>query len=259
MVGALASPIVFTLGGFLAGAVAAFIVGISKTGLPGSSLAAIPLIALVVDGRLIPGATLPLLIVADLFALAWYRHHARWDVLRGLTPGLGLGFLAGIAFFIVVGSATRPLEMGIGVIVLGVAVLQLWRMFNESPPSFSRLAAGAYGTGGGFTTFVANAAGPIINTHLASLRLPKLQLLGTSAWLYFALNVSKIPFYVALGVWSEGGSFFTGDSVLWDLALVPGVVGGVLVGRVVAARIPQRAFLLAVLILSAAGALVLVF
>lgn len=249
----------FTAGGLLAGGIAALIVGLSKTGLPGVSLAAVPLIALVVDGRLIPGATLPLLIFADLFAIYWYRKFARWDLLRGLTPSIGAGFLLGIGFFVVVGAATEQLERSIGIILLAIVLLQIWHMFREATPNLGRVAIAGFGAGGGFTTFVANAAGPVINTYLAALRLPKSELLGTAAWLYFVVNLAKIPFYLALGIWSEGGLFFTADSLLWNLALVPGILLGVIIGRQIYHRIPQREFLLAVLILSAIGSLVLVF
>jgi uncharacterized protein len=250
---------VFTTGGLIAGGVAAFIVGLSKTGLPGVSLAAIPLIALVVEGRLIPGATLPLLIVADLFAIFWYRRFARWDLLRGLTPSIGVGFVLGMVFFVVVGAATRQLERSIGIILFAIVLLQFWHMLRESRPVLGRMAIAGFGVGGGFTTFVANAAGPVINTYLAAVRLPKSELLGTAAWLYFVVNLAKIPFYLALGAWSAGGVFFTSESLLWNLALVPGIVLGVTVGRQIYHRIPQRQFLLAVLALSAAGALILVF
>lgn len=247
-----------TTGGLVAGATAAFIVGLSKTGLPGVSLAAIPLIALVVEGRLIPGATLPLLIVADLFAIYWYRRFARWDLLRGLTPSIGVGFVLGMAFFIVIGAATRQLERSIGIILLVVVLLQMWHMIREATPNLGRWAIAGFGAAGGFTTFVANAAGPVINTYLAALRLPKSELLGTAAWLYFVVNLAKIPFYVAIGAWSEGGVFFTAESLLWNLTLVPAIVLGVAVGRQIYHRIPQRQFLFAVLALSAIGSLVLV-
>jgi uncharacterized membrane protein YfcA len=250
---------VFTPGGLILGAIAAFVVGISKTGLPGISLAALPLIAIVVEGRLIPGATLPLLLVADLFAITWYRRHTRWDVLRRLAPWLAVGFALGIGFFIAVGNSSRLLERSIGLILLVIISIQLWRTAGDRPARSTRTGVTGYGTTGGFTTFVANAAGPVINTHLASLRLPKGEVLGTAAWLYFLVNLSKIPFYTALGLWSDGGAFFTTESLAWDAVLVPAIVGGVFVGRFVYRRIPQKEFLIAVLLLSAIGALVLVF
>ena len=248
----------FTPAGLLAGALAALFIGLAKTGLPGSGLVAIPLIALVVDGRLIPGATLPLLIAADLFAVAWYRSHTRWDVLRPLGVFIGLGYVAGIAFFVILGSANAELERSIGLILFVVILLQLWRTYRASEPGVRAPAIAAYGTAGGFTTFVANAAGPVINTYLASLRLPKHEFLGTAAWLYFVVNLSKIPFYLALGSWTDGGSFFTVESLAWNVVLVPAIFAGVYAGRLVYNRFPQRVFLLAVLLLSAAGSLVLI-
>ncbi len=249
----------FTAEALLAGALGAYIVGLSKTGVPGSGLIAIPLFATVFDGRLIPGATLPILICADVFAVRWYRQHTRWDLLRPLGWWIGLGYLAGITFFVAVGSATRSLEVAIGGIVLVIVAIQLWRMWRGAPSRDADLVtAAAYGTTGGFTTFVANAAGPVINTYLAGLSLPKHEHLGTSAWLYFALNTSKIPFYVALGELTSGGRFFTWDSLLFDLVMVPAIVIGVFSGRSLFHRIPQRAFLLLVLVLSAGGAIKLI-
>lgn len=255
----LASADVFDPTSLMLGAVAAYIVGMSKTGLPGSGLLAIPLFATVFDGRMITGATLPILIVADVFAVRWYRTHTRWDVLRPLARWILVGYGFGIAFFVVVGSATRSIEVAIGGIVLVIIAIQLVRMFRGTPnrPATTATAA-TYGTTGGFTTFVANAAGPVINTYLVGLGLPKHEHLGTSAWLYFAVNVSKIPFYLALGAWTAGGPFFTVESLLFDALMVPAIVVGVVSGRSLFHRIPQRTFLLAVLVLSAGGAVKLV-
>jgi uncharacterized membrane protein YfcA len=247
---------VFEPDALLIGAVGAYVVGLSKTGLPGAAVLAVPLFATVFDGRSIPGATLPILIVADLFAVGWYRRHTRWDVLRPLGRWIGVGFLAGIAFFVAVGSATRPLEVGIGAIVLVIVAIQLARQFRDvAPAPPGRRATAVYGTSGGFTTFVANAAGPIVNTYLAGLGLPKLELVGTSAWLYFAVNVAKIPFYVALGELTSGGRFFTIDSLAYGALMVPPIVVGVYSGRSLFRYLPQRAFLTIVLVLSALGAL----
>ncbi len=239
----------------LVGVLAAYVVGVSKTGLPGAGIIAIPLFATVFEGRLIPGGTLPVLIVADLFAVAWYRHHTRWDLLRPLALWLAAGFAGGVTFFVLAGSETRPIEVVIGVIVLFVVGLQLVRLLRGAPDRDANAATAAiYGSTGGFTTFVANAAGPIINTYLVGLRLPKDQYLGTSAWFYFGVNVSKIPIYLALGEWTDGGRFFTGESLAFAAVIIPAVFAGVYSGRWVVHRIPERAFLVIILVLSAAGA-----
>ena len=246
----------FTVEAILVGAVAAFVVGLSKTGLPGGALIATPLLATVFDGRLIAGGTLPILLVADLFAVGWYLQHARWDVLRPLAVWIAVGYAFGVTFFVVVGSATGAIEVTIGLIVLAIVALQVFRMWRGNPPTGATpTLAATHGTIGGFTTFVANAAGPVINTYLIRLGLPKHELVGTSAWLYFIVNLSKIPLYLAVGAWSGGGTFFTGEALLYDLAVVPAVFLGAFGGRALFHRIPQRLFAIVVLALSALGAI----
>lgn len=245
----------FTVEALLVGAVAAFVVGLSKTGLPGGALIATPLLATVFEGRMIAGGTLPILLVADLFAVGWYRRHARWDVLRPLAVWIGVGYVFGVTFFVAVGSATGAIEVTIGAIVLTIVALQMYRMWRGNPPAGATATlAATHGTIGGFTTFVANAAGPVINTYLVRLGLPKHEMVGTSAWLYFIVNLSKIPLYLAVGAWASGGAFFTRDALLYDLAVVPAVFVGAFSGRALFHRVPQRLFAVVVLVLSALGA-----
>ena len=122
------------------------------------------------------------------------------------------------------------------------------------PVAPTAATAAVYGSSGGFTTFVANAAGPILNTYLIRLGLKKDELVGTSAWFYFAVNIAKIPVYIALGFWSGGGRFFTGTSLAFDAAMVPAVLIGVFSGRRLLHKLPERAFLIGVLVMSIAGA-----
>jgi uncharacterized membrane protein YfcA len=247
---------VFTAGNLVLGSLAALIVGLSKTALPGAALVATPMIAAIVTGRAIPGTTLPVLLAADLFAVTWYRRHARWDLLRPMIISVSVGFVAGAAFFAIVGSSTRPIEIVIGVSILLMAAIQTWRMIRRQQPAIPTPAAAAvYGSTGGFTTFVANAAGPVLNTYLMRLGLGKQELVGTSAWFYFAVNVAKVPVYLALGEWSSGGQFFTRTSLAFDAALLPAVVAGVFGGRTLFHKLPDRAFLIGVVVLSAAGAI----
>lgn len=244
----------FTPEAIIVGIVAALVVGLSKTALPGAGLLSVPLVAMIVEGRLIAGASLPLLIVADLFAVSWYRHHTRWDLLRPLAIWVGAGFALGITFYVAVGSSLRVIDVAIGVIVLVMVAIQLWRMWRRHPPKpATPRDAVVYGSAGGFTTFVSNSAGPVMNTYLVGLGLGKEEQVGTSAWFYFAVNVAKIPFYLALGAWTSGGTFFTGDTLLWNLAMVPAIVAGVYLGRAVFRHIPQETFVMLVLVLSAAG------
>ena len=141
-----------------------------------------------------------------------------------------------------------------------MVVIQVWRMRRRSVAVRPTPAAAAvYGSTGGFTTFVANAAGPILNTYLLRLGLGKDELVGTSAWFYFAVNLAKVPVYMALGAWTTGGPFFTKSTLAFDLALFPVVVIGVFSGRSLLHKLPQRGFTIGVLVLSAAGAIKLLW
>lgn len=246
----------FTAEALLIGALAAVVVGLSKTALPGAGLLAVPLVAMVASGRLIAGASLPLLLVADVYAVSWYRSHTRWDLLKPLALWVGLGYFGGILFYVLVGNSVGVIDVVIGVIVLTMVVIQLWRMWRKRPPQAATVVdAAVYGTSGGFATFVSNSAGPVMNTYLVGLGLGKQQQVGTSAWFYFILNLSKIPFYLALMAWTSGGAFFTGESLLWNLCLVPAVIVGVYLGRWMLPKIRQETFVILVLVLSGLGGL----
>jgi uncharacterized protein len=246
----------FTVTGLAIGAFAALLVGLSKTALPGAAIVATPMLATVLDGRAIAGTTLPILLAADLFAIAWYRRDARWDLLRPLVAPVAVGFAIGAWFFVAVGTATRPLDVTIGVIVLVMVAIQVYRSVRRAAAAEPTVVAAAgYGAAGGFTTFVSNTAGPIMNTYLVRLGLDKHEMIATSAWFYFLVNMTKVPIYLALGEWSAGGRFFTADSLAYDLTLVPMVVIGAYGGRRLFPHLPQQLFLGVVLLLSAAGAI----
>ena len=122
-----------TAAALFAGVIAALVVGLSKTALPGAGLVATPILATVAQGRLLPGVVLPVLLTADLFAVTWYRRHARWDLLRTLAPGVAIGFAAGAVFFVAVGSSARTLDVVIGLVILAMVVIQLVRAVRRRP------------------------------------------------------------------------------------------------------------------------------
>ena len=145
--------------------------------------------------------------------------------------------------------------MAIAIAIVVVVAVQITRMVRQVPPSPpTPSGAAVYGTAGGFTTFVSNAAGPIMNTYLVGLGLDRQTLVGTSAWFYFAVNVAKIPVYLALGAWSTGGHFFTAETLLFDVCMFPVVLVGLYGGRALLPRLHDRLFVWVVLALSLAGA-----
>lgn len=82
---------------------------------------------------------------------------------------------------------------------------------------------------------VANAGGPVMSMYLLSAGFRKLGFLGTSAFFFLIVNVSKLPFSVGLGL-------IDGRSLLLDLALVVFVVPGAVFGKWAVHKINQRLF-----------------
>jgi uncharacterized membrane protein YfcA len=235
---------------WLLGMACAFFVGVAKTGVPGFGILVVPLMVLAVgDARQSAGWLLPLLCAGDLFAVAYYRRHAQVRRLFSLTPwvlvGMGVGAVA-------LGAPELFLRRLVGGIVLFMIALHLARRAGKGPPLPERMSQqAAYGAAAGFATMVANAAGPVMNAYLLAKRLPKEEFIATGAWFFLVINLTKLPVYGyhrLIGV----------RSLIFDLVVLPVLIAGALSGRALFRRLPQRAFELIVLGLTAAAALLLV-
>jgi uncharacterized membrane protein YfcA len=223
--------------------VSAVCIGLSKTGFGGVSLLSVVLMAGIVPARESTGVILPLLLFADCFAVRAFRQHARWPEIRRLLPAALLGVAAGA---VIMRSFSAP-QQGhdalfkriIGGIVLVLTLLQYLR--RARPGLFGHLPVGsrifAWSTGGmaGLTSMLANASGPVVTLFLLALALPKMEIVGTGAWLFLLLNVVKTPFSYGLGLIST-------DSLWVDVCLFPAVAAGVFAGRWLLHRVPQRLF-----------------
>lgn len=234
-------------------AIGAVIAGFSKTGIPGTSILFVALFANVLPAKEATGVVLPLLIFADLFSAVVYRKHLAWRRVGSLLPwavgGVVLGWLA--LRWIDNAAAARV----IGAIIAAMLVLHLWRQRTQSEEDLRRVPAAlgpAAGVLAGFTTTVANAAGPVMVLYLLAMRLPKLEFLGTSAAFFLAINWIKVPFMVQLGLINP-------ESLALNLWLLPAVAAGALIGRRVAQTVNQRAFETVALALTALAAAKLLF
>ncbi len=244
------------------GAVAALLVGISKTGVPGVSTPVVPMLAAAFGGRLSIGIMLPLLIMGDVFAVAWYRRHAQWDKLVGLLPWVVVGLLIGTAALQVTGemnSVKDILGQVIGCLVLVMLALYLLqgRLGEKLTPTSSPGVAGT-GVVAGFSTMVSNAAGPVMTIYLTAHKLPKRQFMGTIAWYFFIINLAKMPVYIALTAMNPSNPIVTTQSLALNAALFPAVMVGAFYGKWLLPRIPQKAFEGVLIFLAGVAALKLV-
>jgi uncharacterized membrane protein YfcA len=240
------------LSSWLLAAACALTVGVSKAGIPGLGTIFVPLFAFVLPARASTGALLPLLIIGDVFAVAFYRRHASWPHLLRLLPWTGVGIVLG---FLAMGRLDdRMLRPILGAVVIVMLAVNLWReLFRKDAavPTWPWLSA-VTGLLAGATTMVANAAGPVMMIYLLTVRLPKNEFLGTSAWFFLIVNLVKVPFSAGLGL-------ITWPSLTLDAVLIPAVVAGAFIGVWAAKRIPAKAFGFAVQGLTFVAALLLFF
>ena len=232
-----------------------FLVGVSKTGLPGLGILIVPLMAMALPehARESTGVMLGMLILGDLFAAGYYRRAAEWKhVLRMLPPAF-LGIVVGWRIMEFVTDS--QLKRMIGVIVLAMLAVHFWRtrlQGADAPVPTQWWFAGTLGFVAGVTTMMANAAGPVMVIYLLAMRLPKVAFVGTSAWFFFAVNWLKVPFSAQLAL-------TTGASVKLGLMMLPLIVLGSIAGVFFLRRIPQKAFNSIIQILAAAAAIKLLF
>lgn len=214
----------------------ALLVGLSKTGLPGAGVLAVPLVACVVPARESTGFLLPLLVAADILAIVYWRRNVDWPKLGRLLPWTVAGIVAG--YFGLRFISNQGLMPVIGLIVLAMIGLTRWRTSRSGKcwqvPTSLWFAA-AVGMLAGCTSMMANAAGPIMVVYMLAMRMEKKELIGTMAWFFWIVNISKLPFSGSLDL-------ITLESLATDLALLPCIAAGGIAGIFLVHRIPQELF-----------------
>lgn len=234
---------------------AALIIGIAKTSFGGLGAVSVAMLAFVMPTKESTAAVLLLLITGDIVAVLRYRGNADWKLLKGLLPSVVPGLLLGAVFIWAVDDLV--LRRSIGVLLLASVTIQLLATLrrhrsladpNAMPPRSVTIGAGV---AAGFTTMAANAAGPVMALYLQLSRVEKLRFLGTSAWFYLIVNVSKTPLSAMLGL-------FTPRVLTTAAVLVPVVLVGTALGVVVIKRVQQRAFDILTLLTSIVAAAALV-
>ena len=215
---------------------AALFVGVSKTGITGLGMLSVAIFAQLMPSKQATGIVLPLLCFGDLIAVASYRQHAQWRHLWRLFPWTAAGVVLG---FFAMGrmneNQARLLVGGIVVSLVGLHVVRRRRGVAGHETEHGAWFAPTIGVLAGFTTLVANAAGPLMAIYLLAMRLPKMEYMGTGAVFFMLLNWFKLPFMVNLGLINAG-------SFSLNLWLAPAVFAGAWLGRKMLVKLNQRVF-----------------
>lgn len=236
--------------GWIVLAVASLLVGVSKTALPGAGPFVVAIFAAVLPARPSTAAVLVLLIVGDLFAIWAYRKDVDWAVLRRLVPTVVVGLILGAVFLWWADDVIMRRSIAVILLMLmATTLLLMWKgkLSSESVLGDSRVR-GAYGVLGGFTTMAANAGGPVMMLYFLAARFDVLRFMGTQAWFFFVVNITKVPFSIGIGL-------LTTDMIPLLASLVPLVVVGAILGRLWLTRIPKQIFNRIVIVLTVLSSL----
>jgi uncharacterized protein len=231
---------------------AILIQGISKSGFAGGAgILSLPLMMLVMPVDKVAATLLPLLILCDMNAIYHHRRNKVWrKVLEIYVPSV-FGILMGAAVWWKIGQEGvehygQYIKRFVGLIAI---LFAFYIIGKETALGWvERLrpgarAAWAAGIAAGFCSTIAHAAGPIVSLHLFAQNLGKSLFVGTVAWTFTLINLTKLPFYLGVGL-------IRMDVLLFDLMLVWLIPIGSYLGHWMHHRISESLFNRVILVLT---------
>lgn len=194
------------------------LIGLSKGGLGGTLAAlATPLMTLVLPAPQAIGFLLPILMIADIFALV--AHWKRWDnkLVLWLLPGAVVGVAIGTFFLASISADT--LRKFIGVIIL---IFVSYRVFEARIQQSIHYTARNWhgvvaGGAGAITSTLAHNGPPPVAIYLLMQNIPPRTFVATMVLFFAVLNWIKVPSYFFAGLFD----FKLLAQVVWLLPLLP--------------------------------------
>jgi len=237
---------------WLAISFAVFLLGVSKSGIKGVSIIIVVILAFVFGEKASTGILLPMLISADVLAVIYYNRHADWAVIKKLIPWMVVGVLVGVWVGNDIPEVVFKRLMAIIILVSVIIMLYLEKRKSTNVPN-NRLFSTGMGFLTGFATMIGNLAGPIANIYFLTMRFQKNEFIGTAAWLFFIINLIKLPFHIF--IWNT----VTIESLVLNSVLLPAVAAGFLLGAYIVKLISNVNYRRFILVVTAIGGLIMLF
>lgn len=231
---------------------AVFLLGMAKSGIKGIGIIIVVILAFVFGEKSSTGILLPLLISADIFAVTYYNKHAKWSFIKKLMPWMVVGVLVGVWMGNDVSEEIFKKMMA--VIIIG-SVLIMFFIENRKTVNIPNNIWFSSSSGflAGFSTMIGNLAGPISNIYFLAMRLPKNEFIGTAAWLFFIINIFKLPFHIF--VWKT----ITRETLVLNSVMIPVIIIGFYLGVSIVKLISNINYRRLILIVTALGGFILLF
>lgn len=216
--------------------VCALCIGMSKTGIQGLMLAIVPYMAMLFGAKESTGIILPMLCMADVIAVIYYRRIADWRIIVKLLPTAVIGFFIAIAVDRMIPADEFKHLMGWT--LLSALVVIVWNViFKKHRPWMDGWwYSSFFGLLGGFTTMIGNAAGPVMSVYLLSLKKDKMAFVGINAWFFLVINLLKVPLQIF--VWHN----ISLESFSLNLLILPVIFLGAFVGFRIVRILPEKVF-----------------
>lgn len=216
--------------------ISALSIGMSKTGVQGIMLMIVPLMAMAFGAKESTGVILPMLCMADIIAVAYYKRIDDWKVVAKLLPTAILGFFLAIGVDNMIPNGQFRQLMG-WTLMLALVVMIWSEIFGKENRWMKKWwYAAIFGLLGGFTTMIGNAAGPVMSVYLLSMRKEKMEYIGINAWFFLVVNLLKVPLQAF--VWDN----ITWDSLQLNLVMLPVIGIGSLIGIRIVKLLPEKIF-----------------
>jgi hypothetical protein len=221
---------------YLAAAVAAFLVGMSKGGMPMVGMLAVPVLALAISPVVAAALLLPIYVVSDMFGLWMYRRDFDRRNLMILIPATTFGIMIGWATASI--TSERLVTLIVALIGLSYFADALYKQYRGTPVAAkpADVPRGMFwGSITGFTSFVSHAGAPPYQMYVLPQKLDKLIYAGTTTILFTVVNAVKLVPYWALGM-------FTPANLRIAALLAPVAVVGTFIGYRAVKVLPERLF-----------------
>jgi uncharacterized protein len=215
-------------------AIASFMVGASKGGLPLIGILAVPIMSLVISPVVAAGLLLPIYIVSDMYGLWIYRKEFDVRNIAIIVPAAAIGI--GVGWATAKFTNEDMVKILVGLIGLAYCLDALLKAKRNLPPKSADIPRGAFwGALTGFTSFVSHSGAPPYQMYVLPQRLDKMIYAGTTTIIFAVINLLKLPPYWFLGQ-------VNATSLHQGLYLAPVAIIGAYAGYRLTKIIPQGPF-----------------
>ncbi|KZL89187.1 sulfite exporter TauE/SafE family protein [Clostridium magnum] len=229
--------------------VCALLVGFSKSGISGFLIPVIPIVAAIFGAKLSTGIILPVLIVGDVFAIYYYKQHADWNKIKKLLPWTLVGLISGVIVGNYINDTQFKIFIAICVLVCLIILIYTEKKGEKLNVPSSIWFYALMGILSGFASMIGNAAGALFNIYLLAMRFEKNDFIGTTAWFFFIVNISKVPLQILF--WHN----ISFDTIFLTTLMIPAVAAGAMLGVLVVKKINEKYFRILINIMTVIGSI----